>query len=870
MIKNTTTSPASTVWRIPASETGPCPAEIRARLVVGIPAHVPGAVHQSLLAAGLIPDPFFADNAGHLGWIEELHWILEIHLGPVSASAGQPVDLVLDGVDTYASIFLNDQAVGVTNNAFLKYTFPLSALEGGAANRLRLEFQPLAEAVGPSPKIYPCAFMHPLRAHVRRMQCTFGWDWVHPFVTFGLANIPELIAHPEVVFPAVMTAGIASDSAQMEARWSFGSLPDGADCDIQITIHTPSGELLTTQIVPLREGSFTFKISHPYLWYPAGYGAQPLYRASFTPVRGGAKVGREVSLVFGIRETELLTELDTEGSEAERLSKELAEFLKRPPEQGREFGFRINGVDFFALGGNWVPCDPFPGPVVEERKKQILRRFAQAGGNALRVWGGGIYESRGFYDTCAELGIVVLQDFMMACSDYPAEDPIFMAKLAPEIDQVVQRLRGHTAIIHWYGDNENAMFDGEHAPGRAWFEIAENLMRPAIAKHDVSRSFTPSCPFFGTPSTNPLQGDSHISVAFTEDRGFLLSDMKDYKQQFDGTVGRFVSEHALFGAPDVESLVRFMPEDRLDVPALWELHTRDNPSRPPGVEITLFQSLETMAAKLLGAFTDGSDRLRKLAYVHHEAVRLAVEAARRKQPFCRGLIFWMLNDCWPSSGWSLIDYYARPKASFYGFRQTSRPVHCSFRLLESHLEVWVSNNSSQVADRTVNVLFEDWSGKKTILGNVDISVAQGASQAIFQLDPAAIPTPQDGVFLAECGPGEGGWYFHGMPFEMTPPPTVLDVRAALANDGSILCQVTARSYARVVTLRGVAVADDNYFDLRAGETRSVRLEFDQGVERSALFFKPWNGSSAPINLNGEVLEIPALQAPPASPLKIGR
>jgi beta-mannosidase len=417
-------------------------------------------------------------------------------------------------------------------------------------------------------------------------------------------------------------------------------------------------------------------------------------------------------------------------------------------------------------------------------------------------------------------------------------------------------LRGHTAIIHWYGDNENAMSDGEHAPGRAWFEIAESLMRPAIAKHDVGRSFTPSCPFFGTPSTNPLQGDSHISVAFTEDRGFLLSDMKHYKQQFDGTVGRFVSEHALFGAPDVESLVRFMPEDRLDDPALWELHTRDNPSRPPGVDITLFQSLETMAAKLLGAFTDGSDRLRKLAYVHHEAVRLAVEAARRKQPFCRGLIFWMLNDCWPSSGWSLIDYYARPKASFYGFRQASRPIHCSFRALENQVEVWVSNNSAQNVVRTVTVLFEDWSGKRTPLGKVAASLARGTSRPVFQLDPTAIPDPQGGVFVAKCGPDESGWYFHGMPFEMTPPSAVLEVQATSDRDGSIICQVTARSYARVVTLQGTAVADDNYFDLRAGETRNVRLVFDQGAERSALSFKPWNGSSVPINLKAEASEVP--------------
>lgn len=836
------------LWRIAANDTGPCPAEIRARLVAGIAAPLPGAVHQALLAAELIPDPFFADNAQGLGWIEELHWILEIDLEGVISTGDQPVELILDGVDTYASVYLNDELAGTTNNAFLRYAFPVSHLAKRERNRLRLEFQPLAEAVGPSPKIYPCAFMHPLRAHVRRMQCTFGWDWVPPFLTFGLTTFPQLVAVPQILFPAILTEKIDPDAAHLQARWDVSTLANEATCDVEITIHSPAGKLLTRQTRPVREGAVSIAIADPEKWYPVGYGSQPLYEATFKLVRNGIGMGEEISIPFGIRETELLISFDTEGSLNAEMTLEFAGFLKQKPEQGREFGFRVNGVDIFALGGNWVPCDPFPGPEAEARKRQILRRFVKGGGNTIRVWGGGIYESSGFYDTCAELGILVLQDFMMACSDYPAEDPLFMAKLAPEIDQAVQRLRAHTAIIHWYGDNENAMQDPEHAPGKAWFEIAEKLIRPALAKHDIGRSFTPSCPFFGTPSTNPLQGDSHISVAFTEDRGFLLSDMRHYKQQFDGTVGRFVSEHALFGAPDIESLLRFMPEDRLDDAALWEFHTRDNPSRPPGVDITLFQSLELMAAKILGPFQNGGDRLRKLAYVHYEATRLAVEAARRKQPFCRGLLFWMLNDCWPASGWSHIDYYARPKAAYYGFRHASQPVHPSFRSCGDQVEVWLSNNSRETIDRSVTLHFELWSGSNRVLESARISVPSGASQKVFDLDLTAIGDPQAGVFVAEAGAGESGWYFDGMPFEMNIPPAILEVETLGQDPAAITCRVTSATYARVVTLRGEAMADENYFDLRAGKSKIVRLELPENGGTPALHFEAWNSSAVQVPL----------------------
>lgn len=830
-------------WRIAEGELGHCPEELRRVLIAGIPAAIPGSVHQALLQAALIPDPFYGKNADGLDWIEQLHWILEMPVEFSPGGSGLPADLVLDGVDTYAAVFLNDQPVGITENAFFEYRFPVSEQAVCGANRLRLEFRTIREGVGPDPKIYNCAFYNTDRVHVRRMQCTFGWDWVHSFVTFGISTGPQLTDLPRIGFPGVLTVGVGDSSADVEARW------DGAARgDVEVAIFSPGGIALARQIVPIASGKASFQIANPELWNPAGYGAQPLYKASFQILQGESRVGEPMVRPFGIRTSELLSAFDAEGSHEEGMTRELAEYLGCEFSRGREFGFRVNGVEVFCLGGNWVPCDPFPGPETEARKVRILRQFALSGGNAIRVWGGGIYETPAFYDTCAELGILVLQDFMMACADYPADDPKFMALIGPEIEQAVLRLRGHSAIIHWYGDNENAMRDGEVSPGKPWYEIFQTFTRPALERHDHGRSSTASCPFFGTPAFDALQGDSHMSVFFTEDRSFLLGDMEDYQERLDKMVGRFGSEYALFGAPDVESLRRFIPEDSLGDSEMWEYHTKDNPSRPPGVTVTLFGGLEASAEKILGAFRDGEDRLNKLAYVHYESTRLAVEAYRRKQPFCRGILFWMLNDCWPASGWSLIDYYSRPKAAFYGFRQACRPVHCSFRFGADGLEAWVSNNSIETTSRTLQVFFEAWNGTRLSLGTSEVVLLPGASHCFQKMDISSIPNLHEGVFVAERSEGDSGWYFHGMPHRMNPPDAHLEVASVTESDGSITCRVSSDSYARVVTLRGNAVADVNYFDLRAGETKLVRLRWPEGESRSPLCFKPWNGAAVSINI----------------------
>lgn len=824
-------------------------ATLRARLEEGIPAQIPGTVHEALLTAGCIDDPFYADRALDLQWIEHIRWALVI---PVMLETGFDLKhsrLVLDGVDTFAKVFLNGIAIGETRNALRRYSLPAGTAAVHGTNELRLEFLPVAEAIGPEAKIYPSAFGDPVRVHVRRMQCTFGWDWVHRFVTYGLSEPPLLTGVPSLLFPACLTNDITGQVAVIHARWETEAIPAGAGYMVDIRLRSPDGAPLLRQCVPADSRRAVFEIPSPLLWFPRGYGDQPLYSCTWTLLLEDTPCGNPLTIEFGIREVALLTAPDRPGSPEEEMTRKLAQYQEVPPERGQEFGFRINGVEVFALGGNWVPCSPFAGAAAESRKKEILRTFAASGANALRVWGGGIYESDGFYHLCDKLGIMVLQDFMMACADYPADNPAFLENLGPEIVQAVQRLRKHASIIHWFGDNENGMRDSAAAQGRPWWEIFDQIVRPALRDFDGTRPATPTSPYFGNPNTSALQGDSHLSGLFTDDRAFFLGDMRNYKERLDSAVGRFMSENALFGAPSIESLLRFIPEDRLDDPGLWEFHTKDNPYHPPEVDLTLFQSLEKTAATLFGDFTTTSDRLHKLACVHYEAVRLAVEAARRKQPFCRGVLFWMLNDCWPASGWSLIDYYVRPKAGYYGLLHAAHPVHCSFRTEGRFVEAWASNFHTRPASRDIRVFFESWDGKTTPVATLAATIPAGGSCLLTRFDPSIVPDTAAGVFHAvtEEDKMESGWYFHGMPREMMPPPASLQIRQTEPSDSGWTLDITTDSYARVVTLRGPIIPGDNYFDLRAGETRRISLTPEKGFT-GPIGIEAWNAPYQPIPL----------------------
>ncbi|HEY5140526.1 MAG TPA: hypothetical protein VIJ25_14595, partial [Methylococcales bacterium] len=378
----------------------------------------------------------------------------------------------------------------------------------------------------------------------------------------------------------------------------------------------------------------TLTIANPQLWWPNDHGEQPLYSCAISLQCSDGAVIDARNVTFGIRTVELEQLADTRGG---------------------SFTFIINGRRIFCKGGNWVPADPFPSGISKTHYERLIGHAHDAHFNMLRAWGGGIYEPEEFWNACDRMGIMVIQDFLLACAQYPEDDPVFLDDLRREFADAIKLLRNHASLVLWSGDNELGMND---PPSSNYWgkQISEQISRPLCRSLDPPRPYQPTSPFGGKINNSTDAGDCHVSPWY--DAGFLRSDMSDYRKKIDAVHGRFVSECALPGAPPWRSLLKFMTENDIAGPNadMWEYHTKDNPFNGMD-DLTHYQMLVRTAENLFGKTDDPCQRVQYMEYVQCEFNRLIVESLRRRKFDCSGVLFWMYNDCWPASGWSVVDYY---------------------------------------------------------------------------------------------------------------------------------------------------------------------------------------------------------------------
>jgi beta-mannosidase len=804
---------------------------------LSLPGSVPGMVHTDLLAAGRIPDPFWRDQAEQCQWVETWRWSYSRTFDLPAGCGTAWAELEFGGLDTYAEITLNGTCLGTTANMLIPHRFEVGALLRPTGNELKVSFTPYQQMIAGKSLDYPAAFFTSDRLHVRRMQCTFHWDWVNRFVSFGIWRPVTLSSYTGACLRDlfVHTHAIGRTSAAVVVEFEVERRAAAATA-ATVEITDPAGLTVwrDTLTVNAATSRLTADIAEPQLWWPHGYGAQPLYRCR-VQLRGadGTVVdGRETT--FGIR-TARIEQLSDQSGTPEWQQTMATRQAPWPGSDGgngdapgKSFTLIVNGERIFCKGGNWVPADPFPARISPAHYDRLIRLARDGNLNLLRCWGGGIYEPPAFWDACNRYGVMISQDFMMACGAYPADDADFMAKLRVEIPAAVRLLRNHPSLVWWAGDNENGMhhdFDDAKAP---YAVIAAQISGPACRDLDPSRTFLPSSPFGGRKNTSITIGDSHFSAFFDNDLRFVAqSDMSDYRERIN-IVGRFMSESAMCGAPPLRSLLKFMTAADLADPAkrMWEFHTKDNPHKPAGQTITLFGMLERLAETILGPASDLRDKIRRMEYIHYEWVRLVVEAARRSKWYCGGIQFWMYNDCWPASGWSMVDYYGFPKAGWYAMKRASQPVIAAIERTGNGYRVWVCNDRLTPVSGTLHLRVQPWTGAPRWSASLAVEVGANASRAVHELADAALPgLGNDAILTADLTAADGtdrAFYYPGMPHEMVLPPAALTVlrREASATAGTVT--VSTDHYARVVTLDADLEFSDNYFDLLPGEQKTVR------------------------------------------------
>lgn len=686
----------------------------------------------------------------------------------------------------------------------------------------------MEEHVEGKKNIYKSAFGDPYRVWVRRMQCTFGWDWVHRFVTVGIWRPCRLISFEGGRINNVFayTNKIENSTAHLNIEVDASSATN-----YRHTIHTeifdPSGNIVWSEKKKIDGDSIvkmSAEVANAQLWWPNGAGKQPLYTIKTRLTNEQNKEVHSTSTKTGIR-TVVIEEMSDQDQHG-----------------GSSMTFVINGKRIFAKGGNWIPADPFPSRITPERYKMLISQAKDAGMNMMRAWGGGIYEPEAFWNVCDSLGIMIWQDFMMACGTYPAEDPKFVDLFAKEVKDNVVKLRNHPSLVVWCGDNELGL-GKSYLQSWPFKEVHTDITAPLIAKLDPSRPFRITSPMGNDPKNgnSPISGDAHLGAQYSDEL-FDSPNALQYRTLIERYASsRFLSESTTAGSPPKRSLLRFMTKEDLNKSEMFDYHTKDNPYMKGGH--TLFGKLESLTEKLYG--NPGNDvdrRIRQLEYIQYEFVRLSMETSRSNKFYSSGILFWMFNDCWPASGWSHIDYWGTRKAAWYAMASACKPIIVATRQDKESLKWWITSDEMKVKQVKFTLKKQPLDGRKaTIIKEKQFTVPENGRILAHEevCDQLKAKLSSNSILVAEISYGntfDRSFWSPSIPKDISYPQTTLDIKKT--NDK---ITIKTNNWAHVVSLSGDADFEDNYFEMLPGESRTIRWKARENMTNADnIEVRAWN------------------------------
>lgn len=526
-------------------------------------ARVPGSIHADLLKNKLVPDPYFRDNETNLQWIDQTDWLYKRKLRiDSSILAHKKLELVFDGLDTYAEVRVNNQRVLLTDNMFRQWKTDVKHLLKRGWNEISIHFSPsqkIADSIAKSK--LPLVLPDNNRVYVRKAQFQFGWDWGPKFVGCGIWKKVRLNC------------------------WN-----------------------------------------------------------NLSPVKEKPTIAPFASLI---------QQKDTIGT---------------------SFYFEKDGKPVYVKGVNWIPGDALMRYHNKKYYQDMLRLAKEANINMIRVWGGGVYEDDEFYDQCDQLGILVWQDFMFAGGMYPG-DEAFMSNVREEVKYQIERLKKHPCIVLWCGNNEveeawknwgwQNQFNLHGADSaKVWNDykrLFQDSLKKWVDEFDGTRPYISTSPKHGWGRAESLtEGDSHYWGVWW--------GLEDW-EVFENKTGRFVSEYGMQSMPNWNTIENFTDSsDRYLYSPVIQSHQKASDG---------FKKLDHYLTRY---FID-SARLSKLSLedytylsqcMQYYILKNSIAVHRSKYPTNMGTLLWQLNDCWPVTSWSIVDYSRQPKAAWYAVKEAYR------------------------------------------------------------------------------------------------------------------------------------------------------------------------------------------------------
>ena len=776
-----------------------------------LPCTVPGSAASTLLAHGMMPDPYWRDNETKVQQLLDRDYTFS-RTFYVSAEALRHThgELCFRGLDTVARIEINGTEVGRADNMHRTWFFPcLDALREGE-NTLRVCFRSPMGYLREHPATLGKRF-----TTIRKAACMFGWDWGLELPDSGIWQAAELHLHDH----GRLTAGLLR---QIHENGTVTILvtPAGErispECRIRLTLTDPHGKPLEEKIcLPGEKVALT--VSDPELWWPADSGAQPLYTLD-TELLLGDNVLHSLRKRLGLRTIHLDRSADGDGW---------------------RYRFLVNGKDIFFRGENLIIPDAIISRTDSAWWKRLIRDCRLSNLNGIRVWGGAYYPPEEFFDLCDEAGILVYQDLMFACSFY-ALSADFLENIRLEMEDNISRIAHHASLALLCGNNEidgiytvGGSLDPETAALRVLFgaspdPLPEQTRRFLWSQYaplflelipKVCEKWAPDVCYVPSSPSLPEPGAAN---SFFD---YLAGGDMHYYLQYNGNApyqkmrtmrSRFMSEIGFQSYPDMKTILGFTePEDRLPYTPVMYAHQK---CANGNEAIELYMERDYTVPK------DFWDYVFLSQVQAGQIMAYTVEHFRRDSGYCRGIALWQLNDCWPVVSWSGIDYHGRWKALQYYIRRFFAPVLASAEDKGLQVDLWLSNESPKAAAGCFT-----WQllGPEGVLetGEAPASAAPGESRCCATLDFTEKISEEalSGTCLRWQYGDQDGTVFFVLPkdfrFRKPHPQVTVEER----EDGFLLrlrsdCLIRCLG---ITTKEGDAIFSDNYFDLSPGQERSV-------------------------------------------------
>lgn len=783
---------------------------------------VPGSVYQDLLDHHLIPNPFDQDNEYVVRDVMKFDFRYARSFNVPHLNHYKKYELVCEGIDTLSDIYINGVLISSTDNMHRTYRFNLTSILHEGMNTIEVLLKsPLAYITKKSEscqyQLYQARDAVKGYTHLRKGSSMFGWDWGPQLPDAGIWRdiYVELIEKARIEDVLIKQHHYLNGSVELECDITSQILIKDEPINLECEIIDSTGKVIYQHISSLKE---KLHLDHTILnaqkWYPIGYGEQPLYIIKTSLVSHDI-VMDEKQLRIGLRTASVLKEND---------------------QYGQSFTFVINGIKVFGKGADYIPEDNLLGRTNEDLTRKLLKAAVEANHNMVRVWGGGIYPSDYFFNICDELGLLVWQDLMFACSVYDMTDLEWVDTMKAEIKDNLIRMRHHPSIALICGNNENeTAIEFWNVPSvevsKQFYEKQYNeIIPPIVIEYFPQIDYWPSSPSSGTTFKNSNSdnfGDMHYWGVWHNNEPISY-----YRHYYP----RFMSEFGIQSFPSIKTIKTFAREEDLNIFSyIMEQHQKNN---------TANDKILNYVGKMFRYPKDFESLLYVSQLIQAEGVRYGVEHWRRNYGRCMGALYWQLNDCWPVASWSSIDYYHRWKALHYHSKKFYQPVLISIQEENNYADIYLTNDTLNDIFGTLSYQLMDFDGRVTLSDSILVTIkAQSASNLVHvdtNLDKHALMEKvlycnfeSNGEILSENQVS----FVPDKHLKLKKPTIELSV---VTESNECVISLQSNTYAKYIELSfedSDEIFSDNYFFLIPHQIKIIRFATKKSKEEVASLIK---------------------------------